>query len=151
MTYPKDCGIIPVISLILQVAQKEVNIVITIDLRSRTPIYDQIKKQVMELILVGALKTNDQLPSVRVLASQLQINFNTVKKAFAELESEGVIYTLAGRGCFVAENALGGDGLRRRAGEAVRNAVSSARVCGLTRNEIVAVVDGVFKPPSKKP
>lgn len=118
---------------------------IAIDLRSRVPIYEQIKKQIMELILVGALGPHDQLPSVRALASELQINFNTVKRAFAELESEGVIYTLAGRGCFIAENALGGDDLRRRAAEGVKNAVSSARACGLSRDEVIALVDGIYK------
>lgn len=122
---------------------------IAIDLRSRVPIYEQIKKQIMELVLVGALKPHDQLPSVRALASELRINFNTVKRALSELESEGVIYTLAGRGCFIAENALGGGELRRRAAETLTNAVSSARACGLSRKEVVALVDGIFGPENK--
>ena len=79
---------------------------LVIDYRSKTAIYEQIKTQIMELIAVGSLRPHDQLPSIRALAAELDLNFNTVKKAFGELESAGVIYSLAGRGCFVAENAL---------------------------------------------
>ena len=60
---------------------------LVIDYRSKTAIYEQIKTQIMELIAVGTLKPHDQLPSIRSLASQLELNFNTVKKAFGELES----------------------------------------------------------------
>ncbi len=64
---------------------------LVIDLLSRVPIYEQIKNQIMELIVVGALKPNDMLPSIRALASQLALNFNTVKKAFQDLEADGVL------------------------------------------------------------
>ena len=62
-----------------------------IDPHSRVAIYEQIKTQIMELIAMGVLKPHAQLPSIRALASELSLNFNTVKKAFGELESAGEI------------------------------------------------------------
>lgn len=74
-----------------------------IDLQSRTPIYEQLYKKIVELIIKQILKANDQLPSVRILAKDLGVNPNTVSKAYQQLEHDGVIYSLAGRGSFVAD------------------------------------------------
>ena len=89
---------------------------LVINYRSQIAIYEQIKTQIMELIAVGELKPHQQLPSIRSLAADLSLNFNTVKKAFGELESAGVIYTLVGRGCFVSDNALEMKACRPRRG-----------------------------------
>ena len=123
---------------------------LVIDYRSKTAIYEQIKTQIMELIAVGTLKPHDQLPSIRSLASPLELNFNTVKKAFGELESAGVIYSLAGRGCFVAENALESRTLRRRAEEDLREGAVSARAAGLTWEEAAAVLKEVYGRPMRE-
>ena len=77
---------------------------ITVDLRSRTPIFEQIISSVRDLVIRGLLKPDENLPSVRALASELAINPNTIQKAYAELERQGVIYSLAGRGNFVASD-----------------------------------------------
>lgn len=74
-----------------------------IDLMSRTPIYEQLYKKVVELILKGVLQEQDKLPSVRSLATELSVNPNTVAKAYSLLERDGIIYSLAGRGSFVAK------------------------------------------------
>ena len=74
-----------------------------IDLQSRTPIYEQLYKKIVELIMKQILKVNDQLPSVRILAKDLGVNPNTVSKAYQQLEHDGVIYSLAGRGSFIAD------------------------------------------------
>ncbi len=74
-----------------------------IDLMSRTPIYEQLYKKVVELILKGVLREQDKLPSVRSLATELSVNPNTVAKAYSLLERDGIIYSLAGRGSFVAK------------------------------------------------
>jgi GntR family transcriptional regulator len=116
----------------------------TIDLRSRVPIYEQIKNQVMELILLGALKPDEQLPSIRELARDLQLNVNTVKKAFQDLEADGVIYSSVGRGSFVAENALGSAQLKKRAAEQLKTALQSARSSGLTQEEAVELLAAVY-------
>lgn len=118
---------------------------LVIDYRSRTAIYEQIKNQIMELIALGELKPHQQLPSIRALAADLSLNFNTVKKAFGELESAGVIYTLSGRGCFVAEGALNNASLREKAKAALREGVQAARAVGLTREEAERVLDEIYR------
>ncbi|MBE6861093.1 MAG: GntR family transcriptional regulator [Ruminococcus sp.] len=75
----------------------------SIDLMSRVPIYEQIYKKIIELIINGTLKENDQIPSVRSLAKEAGVNPNTVSKAYQELERNGVIYSLTGRGSFIAK------------------------------------------------
>lgn len=115
-----------------------------IDMRSRVPIYEQIKTQVMELILLGVLKPHDQLPSIRELARELQLNVNTVKKAFQDLEADGVLYTLAGRGSFVAEDALGNAQLKKRASEELKTALTAARASGLPYGEAFEILSEVY-------
>lgn len=73
-----------------------------LDLRSRQPLYEQLMDKIKELIIAEVLTPDQQLPSVRTLAQQLTINPNTIQKAYRELEREGYLYTLAGRGNFVA-------------------------------------------------
>lgn len=75
----------------------------SIDLTSRIPIYEQIYKKIIELIIKGTLCENDQLPSVRSLAKDTGVNPNTVAKAYQELERNGIIYSLQGRGSFIAK------------------------------------------------
>ncbi|WP_294156229.1 GntR family transcriptional regulator [uncultured Clostridium sp.] len=78
-----------------------------IDPRSSTPIYEQIELGIKELILKGAVKAGDKLPSVREMSSILTINPNTISKAYGELEREGIIETLRGKGTFVTDNFKG--------------------------------------------
>lgn len=75
-----------------------------IDTRSAVPIFEQIKKQILEFISIGILKPKDKLPSVRSLASELGVNPNTVSKAYSELEEQGYLYSEKGKGCFIADN-----------------------------------------------
>ncbi|MDE5754078.1 MAG: GntR family transcriptional regulator [Oscillospiraceae bacterium] len=74
-----------------------------IDLMSRIPIYEQLYRKVIELILKGVLSEQDKLPSVRNLATQLGVNPNTIAKTYSLLERDGIIYSLAGRGSFIAK------------------------------------------------
>ena len=75
---------------------------ILIDNKSGTPIYDQIYSQIKSQIISGALKEDEMLPSIRGLAKDLRISFITTKRAYEELEKDGFIYTLPGKGCYVA-------------------------------------------------
>ena len=75
---------------------------ITLDYADRRPIYEQVVDKMKDLILLGILETDSQLPSVRELAMDLSINPNTVQRAYAELERQGIIYCVKGRGNFVA-------------------------------------------------
>ena len=76
---------------------------VQLNYRDAKPIYEQIKEGLRKLVVSGALSAGDKLPSVRELASQLAINPNTIQRAYRELENEGYIYTLVGKGTFVAE------------------------------------------------
>jgi len=76
---------------------------ILISTLSQTPIYEQIRGQIMELVLTGKLAPNQQLPSIRLMAKDLKVGIITVKRAYEELEREGIVVNLQGRGCFVAE------------------------------------------------
>jgi len=87
---------------------------------SGTPVYLQLVDQVKAAVASGALRTGEALPSIRPLAEELRVNRNTVAKAYAELESQGVIETMAGRGCFV-----------RQAGSPLRKAVRLERLAAV--------------------
>lgn len=76
--------------------------IILIDNKNGMPIYDQIYSQIKNQILSGALKENELLPSIRGLAKDLRISFITTKRAYEELEKDGFIYTVPGKGCYVA-------------------------------------------------
>ena len=76
-----------------------------IDNKSGAPIYEQLYNQIKNQILSGALQTDEALPSIRGLARDLRISVITTKRAYDELENEGFIYTLPGKGCFVAERS----------------------------------------------
>jgi GntR family transcriptional regulator len=76
---------------------------ITIDLRSDIPIYLQVVEQVRQQVASGELKSGDQLPTVRSLASDLRINFNTVSRAYRLLDEAGMISTQQGRGTYILE------------------------------------------------
>lgn len=76
---------------------------IQLNYRDAKPIYEQIKEGLRKLVAKRALNAGDKLPSVRELASQLAINPNTIQRAYRDLESEGYIYTIVGKGTFVAK------------------------------------------------
>lgn len=77
---------------------------LSITLNNKSPIYEQLVERIEFLILNGFLEENEQLPSVRELATYLAINPNTVQKAYAYLEQEGVTYSVSGKGRFVTDN-----------------------------------------------
>ena len=77
-----------------------------LDFSDKRPIYEQIKDRIKKLILTGALKPGEKVYSVREMAQMLSINPNTIQKAFRELETEGYIHTVQGKGSFVVSDAL---------------------------------------------
>ena len=114
---------------------------ISLNYRDSRPIYEQIKDGLRKLIVTGALRTDDKLPSVRALAQQLSINPNTIQRAYNELEGEGYIYSVPGKGSFAAAVA-GTDTERKRELLArVREMLSELRYLGVTRKELLALLD----------
>lgn len=75
---------------------------IQLDLKDPRPLYEQIKNRIKDLIINGVVKPDDKIPSVRELAQTLTINPNTIQKAYKDLESEGIIYSVKGKGNFIA-------------------------------------------------
>jgi len=89
---------------------------IEVDLTSKVPIYVQIINQITHMIATGELKPDDQLPTVRQLATDLRVNFNTIARAYRMLDEEGLISTQHGRGTFILPlpTELNGETLRRQ-------------------------------------
>ena len=109
-----------------------------IDNRSGAPIYDQIYSQIKDAILSGQVTEGEALPSIRALAKDLRISVITTKRAYDELESEGFIYTLPGKGCFVAERStelLREENLKKIEGH-MQEIRRLASACRLTENEL---------------
>lgn len=75
---------------------------IVLDYRDKRPIYEQVVERLERLVVSGVLETDEKMPSVRNLAMELSVNLNTIQRAYAQLEQEGYLYTVSGRGSFVA-------------------------------------------------
>ena len=102
------------------------------------PIYDQITRQIKTLILTGALNEGEALPSMRALAKDLRISVITTKRAYEELEREGFITTVPGKGCFVAPRNLElvRESALRQVEEHLQKAVEAAKVGGISSQEV---------------
>lgn len=124
---------------------REVMSLIFIDMHSRTPIYEQIKEQILLNIKQGEYKPDEQLPSIRSLAGELNLNVNTVKRAFKELELNGIIYSVSGKGSYVSHNAKSNDILEKSVKKEVSDAVHSAKEIGLSENSILELVHNIYK------
>lgn len=122
---------------------------IQIDLRSRTPIFEQIITSVRDLAIRGLMQPDEPMPSVRALAAELAINPNTIQKAYAELERQGVIYSLAGRGNFIASDltALRSEH-RASLLAAMADAIGAAAAYGVTKAELLEVAANIYKEES---
>ena len=117
---------------------------ILLDYSSKTPIFEQIKEQIIFLVQKGVLSPHDKLPSIRALASELGVNMNTVKRSFAELEENGVVYSQAGRGIFIAQTALNNEAVRTKALAELENTAATAASKGVKKEEALAILDRVY-------
>lgn len=116
---------------------------IFIDNKSGVPIYEQIYNQIKNRIISGEVKEDEALPSIRSLAKDLRISVITTKRAYDELEREGFVYTVAGKGCFVApknvellrENNL------RQIEEHLQSALQLAKSCRLSVGDLVEMLE----------
>ena len=115
---------------------------IVLDYRDSRPLYQQVKDSLRRMMLTGLLEPGEKLPSVRSLATQLAINPNTIQRAYAELEAEGYIYSVAGRGSFVS--AGDGEHLRRIAELTGRLVplLEELKSLGYTREQLLVLWEG---------
>jgi len=113
---------------------------------SQKPIYEQITAQIKSMILSGALGEGDALPSMRFLARELRISVITTKRAYEDLERDGFIETVAGKGCFVASRnmELIREEQLRRAEEYLQSAVNVARASNITLDELIEILKLIY-------
>ena len=117
---------------------------IVIDHNSRIPIYEQIKTQIIALINSGVLAPGDKLPSLRALASDLSLNFNTLKKVFALLEADGVIESRQGAGFFVTAGAVENKNVLAKAEEELRLTLARVRDAGLSEEAATRILSEIY-------
>lgn len=115
-----------------------------IDHNSPVPLYEQVRTQILALITCGVLKPGDRLPSLRELAGELSLNFNTIKKVFARLEADGVIVSQQGRGFFVADGARENHAVLARAEDELYRTLERAKAAGLTAERAESLLREVF-------
>ena len=120
---------------------------IFIDNKSSSPIYDQIYSQIKAQIINGDLREDEALPSIRNLAKDLRISVITTKRAYDELEKEGFIFTVVGKGCFVAPKNV--ELLREENLKKIEDMMESigqlAQTCGLTREDIMEMLNCILE------
>lgn len=110
---------------------------IILDFRDRRPIYEQLIEKFQEVMMIGALEKDEKMPSVRQLASELSINPNTVQRAYGQLEREGYIYSVPGKGSFVADISQLKDVRREEIRRALEQTARLAFVSGISKDEFL--------------
>jgi GntR family transcriptional regulator len=120
--------------------------------KSAKAVYLQLVDQVKAASASGAVREGDPLPGIRTLAEELRVNRNTVAKAYAELESQGVIETLAGKGCFVRSSGspFRKDVRRRLVAETIDDAVVHAHHLQIDKAEFFRLVEERFNDFERK-
>lgn len=114
---------------------------IIIDYKDTRPIYEQIVERFKTLILKGAMQADEQIPSVRSLAMELSINPNTIQKAYAELERQGFIYTVKGRGNFVSGDSGLVDKRKKEYVGKILLLVSEVLEIGMSKAELIREIE----------
>ncbi|RKN86847.1 GntR family transcriptional regulator [Paenibacillus ginsengarvi] len=119
---------------------------LSVSLASGEPIYQQIKEQIKRQILSGELREGELLPSIRHLAADLNISVITTKRAYDELEQEGLVASVAGKGTFVTEKNK--EAIRevklRQLEEQVRSLAAESRMLGLSKQDVIGLFDLFF-------
>lgn len=120
-------------------------LMVIIDYKDRRPIYEQIVDRFTNLILKGVLEEDSQLPSVRNLAMDLSINPNTIQRAYAELERRGYIYSVKGKGSFIADNSHLIQCKKDEVYHDISLLVKEAKMLGILKEEFVDKVHEAYK------
>ena len=116
-----------------------------IDAMSRVPVYEQIVEQTEKFILAGILKPGDKIPSVRNLSIELSVNPNTIQKSIVELDRRGLIFSVPGKGCYVAEEARTAlSAVKRKKMAEIKNEIKELALAGVTKEELLELIEEVF-------
>jgi len=122
---------------------------ILLDYRDKRPIYEQVIEKLEHLIVSGALEENMKMPSVRSLGMELSLNPNTIQRAYNQLEQEGYLYTVTGRGSFVAPEAEWREGKNMKMLEEWRAVSAKARDAGLTKEQLITEINRIYEEEKK--
>lgn len=114
-----------------------------LNFKSGVPICDQIVNGFIRMKALGLVESGEQMPSVRQLAVELSVNPNTIQKAYQMLESNGIIYSVKGKGSFISSDAAADIAVIKSAKKDFRRAAVSAKVLGLKRDELIEIIDEV--------
>ncbi len=117
---------------------------IILDYRDRRPIYEQIVERFQELMVSGVMEEDSQLPSVRSLAMELSINPNTIQRAYAELDRQGYIYSVKGKGSFVAENSHIKDSKKAAVYKKQEEVATEACLLQVDKKRLYELIDQVY-------
>ena len=117
---------------------------LTLNYRDSRPIYEQIKDGLRRMIVTSAMAQDEKLPSVRAMATQLSINPNTIQRAYAELERNGFIYSVKGRGSFVGSISRLREQKRRELEEKVAGLAVEAKSLGMDKTAFVRMAEEQF-------
>lgn len=116
-----------------------------IDAMSRVPVYEQIVEQTEKFILAGILKPGDKIPSVRNLSIELSVNPNTIQKSIVELDRRGLIFSVPGKGCYVAEEAKTAlTAVKRKKMAEIKDEIKELALAGVTKEELLELIEEVF-------
>lgn len=115
---------------------------IHLDYRDSRPIYEQVKDGLRRLVVTGIMAPGDKLPSVRTVATQLAINPNTIQRAYGELETEGFVYSVSGRGTFVAEGDTQNTARRQEVMAKMKPMLEELKNLGMSQAELLELWEG---------
>lgn len=116
---------------------------LTVNFSSRTPVYQQLYDDVIRLVSLGVLKSDTKLPPVRILATELGINPNTVQKAYKMLQKDGYIYSTVGRGSSVSNKLDQNQAEKIQAKNDLKESIDKAYKKGITKDEMIELVDEI--------
>ena len=115
-----------------------------IELDGTASIHDQICSEISRLISVGVLAPDEKLPAVRETAKALGVNPNTVQKAYAALEKNGLIYSVPAKGSYVAPGGMAAEAVKKEASEALRTAMEKAALTGVSRETAAEIMNDIW-------
>ncbi|MGN1145994.1 MAG: GntR family transcriptional regulator [Acetatifactor sp.] len=118
---------------------------ILLDYRDKRPIYEQVQEKLERLITSGALESDFKMPSVRSLAIELSVNPNTIQRAYTQLEQEGYIYTVSGRGSFVAPAEEWRDSKQKKLLDEWSELTIQVMESGITKERLLQKIEGIYK------
>lgn len=126
------------------------NVFINLDLRSRQPIYLQIVERIKEQIIKEVLKPHEKLPTVRQLAMDVSINPNTIQRAYKELESLNFVYSVTGKGIFVADiSDIKSEEKVLKITKDLKKSISEAMFLGVSKERLIELINEVEKEDKK--